>query len=319
MGKTEQEIAASAAATDESKGATEVQLNEDGEDLLSSLAGYPVNPIKEDTNPDPLKKEITTVEEPETVIEDDEEPESSANDLTVNVRDLPEHIQDYIIASTEEGFDPATYYSESKRKDELLSLSPKEFYAAYLKASHLKTESNPNGVLESEADVTRELDRLSPLELKLKVDQMKEELSGYYDKKRQERLDKLPEARSFDKEGYTQSIEDTIIRNQGTTEFFGFQFNEVEKKEVDEAFRMYTEINPETGRALMHDLIEDDDMLYKVIALIHKGEGAFKSKINERVESVKQKIFDKLGLEPTDTGGGTTPGMPTKLDPNVFV
>ena len=61
---------------------------------------------------------------------------------------------------------------------------------------------------------------------------MKEELSGYYDKKRQERLDKLPEARSFDKEGYTQSIEDTIIRNQGTTEFFGFQFNEVEKKKL---------------------------------------------------------------------------------------
>ncbi len=301
---------------------------EQEDDLMSSLAGYPVS-----TSNEPEKNIEGQNLANEKVVNDgnnnqnqqvektDEQNQDYANypEYMINLYDLPEDLQEYVVASREDNFDVDKFRADIKKRNDLLALGNKEFYEAYLRANHFKSEQNPDGVLETDEDVAKELARLSPLELKIKVNEMKQELRQHLDSKRKERLDKLASEPLFDEEEYKQSVEEVILRNNNVKEFFGFQFNEVEKKEIDEAFRTYTRIDPSTGKALIHDIIEDDDMLYKVIAFIHKGESGIKSKISERIELAKQKIMEKLGVEPTETGGGTIAGIPTRVNPDFFI
>jgi len=114
-------------------------------------------------------------------------------------------------------------------------------------------------------------------------------------------------------------VDEVIDRNKDMKEIFGIPITPSDKKVIDESFKEWTKVNKETGTSKIEEALQsDDDLLYKVVAIITQGELGLKGKISDLKESIKDSVIEKLGIKPENTGGGTSE-QPLTVDPSILV
>lgn len=291
---------------------------QDSEQLIAVMADNDMNEISTIKKNNEETKENNTEENNNEQNKKDLEQEQIEKSIMVNINELPEEIQDYYISSKEENFDKEKYTSEINRQKNLLSLDDKSFYELYIKSNFAKTEQNPDGLTEEE--ISNEVKNLSPLQLKLKVSELKKELETHFNNKRKERLSSINKPKEVNIEEYNKNIELVIEKNKDVKESFGYNFNdEVKKKVADEAYRQWNQVDTKTGKTKLDLALENEELRYKVIAILNQGEDNIKGDISELKESIKSSIIKKLGIEAKDLSGGSATGMSAEFNPNVFV
>lgn len=293
-----------------------MEVKENLNELMSSLAGYDV--YEKDTTPPVVADEMSDNDQGDgNVTTGQEQQQVTTQEGIINITELPDEMQDYILASRQPDFDKEKYIAEKNKRETLFSMNDRDFYETYLKANYLKTEDNPDGLTEEE--LAEELTKMSPLQLKTTTTQLRQELRQYFDKEKEARkMAKINYAEFNNKELETLGSQ-TIERNKDKMEYFGIPLKENEKKEVDEAYKEWIKVK-ENGKSLLQEHLENDDVLYQVVALLHKGETGVKGKLTEIKESVKESIIKRLGLEPLDTGGGNASSRSTTdFNPNVLI
>lgn len=238
--------------------------------------------------------------------------ETKSNTL-VDISELPDDMKDYYLASKEEGFDKEKYYEQKQRENNILNLSDVDFMKNYYKSNYGKSEEKPTGLTDEE--IAEDISKMSRLQLKAESEKLRGQLVEYLNTKKTERLSKIPSSK-YDSKEYLERIENTITKNKEVKNVFGLDISDA-KGQVDEAFRQYNKLNPETGKTPLQEMLEDDDMRYNVVALINTSKLA-KGKLSEMKEKIKSDIIKKLGIEP-EGEGGLAMGSTGEFNPDIFV
>ena len=311
----------------------QVQKNQpqDGEmsnemDIMSALAGYQDAEIL-----DKYKDRLETGQPPQLQGQQQQQPpiytgagnqdivddnKKAGDDKSVtdnkgnvlNISDLPPEVQELIFASQQEGFDYQKYNERKNKQQEILNLPPKDFLKLYYQSMYGKTEENPNGLTDDEID--EEINSYTPMQLKVQhANLLKEYYSNVEAQKAgvNEQVKTAKQNISKEKENeLAANINSVIERNKDREEIAGVAFSEADRKALPEFFKSVVSVDPKTNITLLDQMLKDDDFLYEVVGVIYKmQQGGFKKEINDMKESLKQSIFDKLGLTPEGIGGGS--------------
>jgi hypothetical protein len=287
-------------------------------DLASALAGSAISSEKteeivenspvektienQDANADPEAKPV--VAEPSAPVEEvSEENKVQKANRMVDITKLPDEMQEYFVLSQQENFNKEEYLENKRIRNEVLSLDDKSFYKLYLEAIYKKDGS---GVTDE--DIESEINSKSVLQLKSIVPQLKED----YLKAVEEPIKKLIEEYNAEKlnwsdkeiESYKENINKVIERNKNIDKAFGLPLSQADKEVLPKVFEEYSTINPETNKSKLDQLLENEDLLYQVVAMIHFGGEEISGRITDIKEEVKTNILKKLGIKP-DVGSGS--------------
>jgi hypothetical protein len=226
-----------------------------------------------------------------------------------------EEIQDpfikaYNIRKQEEGFELSSFLEEERTKQTIMSLDDNTFLNAYLKS--LKSEDGK--IKHSDAEITEYINKLNPIEKAEKVKQLKSELQKAQDSVLTERetaiAKKQEEAFTAWETSRQKSIEETTMRMSQIKEVAGIPITESDLQEFIPKFDKLTQFNKETGRLYMDDYLQsNNDTVFKMLFLMHKAE---KGEIDKHISTVKQTVkdtlFEKLGIKPNITGASSSSG-----------
>lgn len=219
-------------------------------------------------------------------------------------------IKAYNIRKQEEGFELSSFLEEERTKQTIMSLDDNTFLNAYLKS--LKSEDGK--VKHSDAEITEYVNKLNPIEKAEKVKQLKSELQKVQDSVLAEReaalIKKQEESFNAWETSRQKSIEETTMRMSQIKEVAGIPITESDLQEFIPKFDKLTQFNKETGRLYMDDYLQsNNDTVFKMLFLMHKAE---KGEIDKHISTVKQTVkdtlFEKLGIKPNITGASSSSG-----------
>jgi len=290
--------------------------------VMSALAGYEdpeimqrfQDRIKENEEQSATDTTQTTTQEQENTQEPEqqeqqEQQQTTKKPGTINISELPEDLQELILASQNEGFDYQKYNERKSKQKEIQELPAKDFLSLYYKSMYGKTEQNPNGLTDEE--IQEEISTYSPMQIKIQHNNLLSEYNKTVEEERAKVKEQLQSTKTIitkeEQESLTKNINETIERNKDKKEIAGVPLSEADVKVLPEFFKSIVSVNSETGTTPLDDMLQDDDFLYEVAGVIYKmKQGGFKKEISDMKESIKQNIFDKLGLTPEGTGTGVT-------------
>jgi hypothetical protein len=287
--------------------------------VMSALAGYEdpeimqrfQDRIKENEEQSATATTQTATQQQDNTqqSEQQEQQQTTKKSGAINISELPEDLQELILASQNEGFDYQKYNERKSKQKEIQELPAKDFLSLYYKSMYGKTEQNPNGLTDEE--IQEEISTYSPMQIKIQHNNLLSEYNKTVEQERAKVKEQLQSTKTIitkeEQENLTKNINETIERNKDKKEIAGVPLSEADVKVLPEFFKSIVSVNSETGTTPLDDMLQDDDFLYEVAGVIYKmKQGGFKKEISDMKESIKQNIFDKLGLTPEGTGTGVT-------------
>lgn len=140
---------------------------------------------------------------------------------------------------------------------------------------------------------------------------LKKDHASNLDNLKQEELRRSKELEATQVKEREEQIKDALQSLNGMDNVYGLPISKAEKLEFAEYFKNAVTPN-ESGIAPLMEMLQSNDNLVKIAAMIWKGSDKVKSAINEAKESGKNSIKDKLHSSPnTGYKSGGTGGEPT--------
>lgn len=234
----------------------------------------------------------------------------------------PQNIDDsfiraYVLSSQQQGFDKDKWMQEQLSYYTMLNTPSNEFLKWYYKATQGKSEKNPEGYTDE--DINAYLKNKSKIELDNEAKYLKEELSKQYLvnlKQAEEEINKkYQEGVTLLKSQRDKEVAEVLKRNEGEKNFFGIEFTDEEyntfRKEFPKLVAIYEKPDGTYSHSLHDWLMNNDDNVYKIAALMWYGENRIKDYITRLKETIKQNVTNKFLTSPnTGKAGVGMPGVP---------
>ncbi len=225
---------------------------------------------------------------------------------TPDFSQFPEEAQEIIKLHQEGKYDPERYFSEKTvQSTDITKLSDRDLLFNLYKARDGKSEANPDGFTDEE--IEDHLDKKTKLELRDIAQSARRSVTEAREQKRkqQETQEREKYAKAFEKMEQTRKdqAQKVVNRFSKRRNIFGVEFSQEDKQKFDKEFLDMVAINKETGTTRIAEMLNDDNVLYSVAALLWKGD--LSGYITEIKEGVKKNIEKKLDRS-LDKGKGST-------------
>lgn len=231
--------------------------------------------------------------------------------LQPDLSQLPVEAQEIIELHQSGQYDPDQYFEQRSTKNDILKLSDKDLLFEIYRAKNGKSESNPDGF--SDSDITEFLSGKSRIELHEMADVTRTQIKQLRTQAETERNTRAQQIRDKEIE-LIQKKQDDLAKKivnqfQSNRDFFGIEFTPEDKAQYDKDFMEMVRVNKQTGTHKIAELLNDDAILYKVGAILWKGEG-LRGYINDIKESVKKETERKLDPKLEEQRGSTKIAKP---------
>lgn len=233
---------------------------------------------------------------------------------------IPQTAKHLIEASQKEGFDEQQWLRDRFNQSNVLNLPAREFMLQHLKNVNGKTDENPNGwdadQIQAQVDNMEKSGILESQAFAQKNEYQRVSEQQQAQRNQAQQLQRQQEFEKFQQE-QEKTVRDLIQSNAETKDFYGIPFSEAEKLQYDKDFRNMVKINPETGLHPIHEFLLSDDNLYKIGAMIWKGDKGLRDTVTTMKEDIKDDLLAKTNIIPRSSGGGT-PSAPGEIDASAL-
>lgn len=197
-------------------------------------------------------------------------------------------------------FDEAEWIRQRQYRQNIESMSTDDVLFNAYKNEYGKTEENKDGY--SDEEIKEFLGKKSKLEKDIEAKNIKEaykahaaEVQNQSRAHYEQQMIKEIEIGNIEKEKIANQL---ITANVNKAEFLGVPFSKAETEEYNKFFRNAVKIDPKTGTSALYDLLQSDDVIYEIGAILWKGGSkAIKEKIAQAKNSTKEEIEKKLGVK----------------------
>lgn len=274
-------------------------------------------------NPFQIPEEVKTGKLPENMTEMDMFLSSAIKHLNPTrevIESLPDTLKDYLVASSQENFDERKWLEERLNTNDIMKMPNEDLMFNHLKSLNGKSETNPDGW--DEEAITKQVDAMKnsgvlDLQAIAIKKQIQAEQNSASANKLQE-LDKIEQSRIEKFRSEQKTIADTTLqKNQHLDDFFGIKFSQAELAQFHKDFPKMVDIDPKERVHTIHKWLQSDENVYKVAALIWKGDQGVRDYISGMKEAVKQQVLDKTGIMPKEKTGTASAG-PGAFDITAF-
>jgi len=236
-------------------------------------------------------------------IPEDVSPENEAEKLyeflisNVNImpNDVPSEVLEIIELHQKGKYNPQEYFKQLSAQNDILKLPSKDFLFHALRSENGKSDKNPEGWTDE--DINEYLSKKSRIELDEDANRKKQ---TFEDRRKREEETRVAREKQLEAENLQKlqaSIEESAQRainlHKHSNDIFGIEFTAEEKSQFHKDYVEMLKLEPNGKSNKLGRMLSDEATLYKVAALLWKGEG-LKGYITDIKESVKEGIERKL-------------------------
>ncbi len=234
-----------------------------------------------------------------------------AKNLEPDIEGLPDEAKEIIALHKEGKYNAEQYFSQkSLDYQDVTKLPDKDLLFNLYKARDGKSEQNPNGFTDDE--IEDYLGKKSRIELKDMAQSARQQILKTREEKtiQREAEQKQKYEQNFEKlqESRKKRAEEVVNRFKDRNNIFGVDFSPDEKREFDKQFFDMISINKETGMTKIAEMLQDDNLLYSVAAILHKGD--LSGYITDVKEGVKKSFEERLDRTLDKDKGSTKMAKP---------
>lgn len=223
--------------------------------------------------------------------------------------DMPQLAKDIIDAHKSGEFDERQFLQEKASVFDRTKMTDDELIKEeYVKAVGIKSDKNPDGLTEE--DINESIEKLSPVEKRIRANKIRES-----DKARMENVRQEPETAKLKRiENYNKVLDEVVPKlteefekDDDLRSISGIDLGKAKVKEYSEVFKKGMSLDEKTGQAeLIGKILNDDKMLFKV-GMFLEYENQISESIQKLVSSAKgegkDSILDNLDLNPSKSKG----------------
>lgn len=236
---------------------------------------------------------------------------SHSNPVSKALDSLPPTVKDYLANASKEGFDENKWLEAKVQERNFLNQSDEDFMFNHFKNVNGLKDDKPNGWTDEQIQEKVQAMKNAGI-LDIQAMGLKDAYKAQEVEQATLQMQKAQEAQrqEFERVNNDQLkvAQEVITKHQNTKDYFGIQFGEAEKKQFDADFIEMVKLNPETGQHKLHEMLLSDDNLYKVAALLWKGDKGIRDYLSTVKEGIKQDVLNKTGVNPKEQSSSTNTG-----------
>jgi predicted nucleic acid-binding Zn-ribbon protein len=231
--------------------------------------------------------------------------------LEPDIEGLPDEAKEIIALHKEGKYNSEQYFSQkSLEYQDVTKLPDKDLLYNLYKARDGKSEQNPNGFTDDE--IEEYLQKKSRIELKDMAQSARQQIL-------KTREEKTKQVEAEQKAKYEQNFEklqelrkkrasEVVNQFKNRNTIFGVEFTPQEKQDFDKQFYDMVSVNKETGMTKIAEMLQDDNLLYSVAAILYKGD--LSGYITDVKEGVKKNFEQRLDRSLDKDKGSTKMAKP---------
>lgn len=227
-------------------------------------------------------------------------------------------VEEYLTAKQASDFNRDAWLKSKVGKLSIFELKGKDFVKEYFTRFKLKSDENPDGYTEE--DIETYINSKNRIELDREAEVLSKSLKESMSQQERDKMEKVKadalKAFTTQEENNQKTIASFIEANQHTKDFFGMEFSEADRTQFFKDLPGLFKRDPETRMSKMDSLLQSEEFVLKLAAILWKGEDGVRSHLSNLKESVKENVEEKLGLRNRQETG--TVVLPKPFDPKAY-
>ncbi len=216
--------------------------------------------------------------------------------LEPDLSDIPQEAREIIELHREGKYDPEKFFEKRSPSNDIAKLPDKDFLFEIYRARNGKSEERPDGWTDD--DIEEFLSRKTKIELHEMAQNGRNQITKIREEQKTQAQQRGAELanQQFEKMQEAEMTAAKKIVNQfkDNRDFFGIEFSPEEKTQFDRDFIEMVKFNPETKTQKLAEMLQDHNTLYKVAAILWKGENlrGYITKIKEAAKEDTERKLD---------------------------